>query len=127
MTLRYVSSLAKAIEEANDLAPEHLELLFPNAEKYLPRVRHAGAIFLGPATPAALGDYVAGPSHVLPTNRAARFSSGLSVATFFKRSSVTGFQARPARKPRWEAALVMGETEGMKNHSESLRCRMAAR
>jgi histidinol dehydrogenase len=126
VTLRYVSSLANAIEEANRLAPEHLELLFRSAEKYLPRVRHAGAIFLGPATPAALGDYVAGPSHVLPTNRAARFSSGLSVATFFKRSSVIGFQARNGEKARWEAALVMGQTEGMEYHADSLRCRMTS-
>jgi len=123
--LRYVSSLAKAIEEANALAPEHLELLFSSAEKALPLVRHAGAIFLGPSTPAALGDYVAGPSHVLPTARSARFSSGLSVATFFKRSSVIGFNARRGEQARWEAALVMGQTEGMTNHVESLRARMA--
>jgi histidinol dehydrogenase len=123
--LRTVSSFAKAIEEANAIAPEHLELLFVGAEKALPQIRHAGAIFIGPATPAALGDYVAGPSHVLPTNRAARFSSGLSVATFFKRSSVIGFKARTAEHARWEAALVMGQTEGMQNHADSLRCRMA--
>ncbi len=126
VTLRYVSSLPKAIEEANRIAPEHLELLFHGAERYLPQIRHAGAIFLGPTTPAALGDYVAGPSHVLPTNRAARFSSGLSVATFYKRSSIVGFQARPGEKGRWEAALVMGQTEGMEYHTDSLRCRMAS-
>ncbi len=124
VTLRYVRSLEAALEEANDLAPEHLELLIRNAQKYLPRIRHAGAIFLGPATPAALGDYVAGPSHVLPTRRAARFSSGLSVATFFKRSSVIGFKAQPQEKARWEAALVMGQTEGMEHHVDSLRSRM---
>ena len=116
--------MATAVERANALAPEHLELLFTGAEKWLPRIRHAGAIFLGPATPAALGDYVAGPSHVLPTNRAARFSSGLSVATFLKRSSVIGFQARGPEKSRWEAALVMAQTEGMEYHADSLRCRM---
>jgi histidinol dehydrogenase len=123
--LRYVSSISKAIEEANRIAPEHLELLFANAEKSLPLIRHAGAIFLGPATPAALGDYVAGPSHVLPTNRSARFGSGLSVATFLKRSSVIGFSAKSSEKARWEAALVMGQTEGMTNHAESLRARMS--
>jgi histidinol dehydrogenase len=127
VTLRQVSSLAKAIEIANGIAPEHLELLFTGAEKSLPMIRHAGAIFLGPETPAALGDYVAGPSHVLPTHRAARFSSGLSVATFFKRSSVIGFGGRSLERARWEAALVMGQTEGMENHADSLRCRMAAR
>ena len=123
--LRYVPTLKKAIEVANALAPEHLELLFRNAVRFLPRIRHAGAIFLGPETPAALGDYVAGPSHVLPTNRAARFSSGLSVATFFKRSSIIGFEARAGEKARWEAALVMAQTEGMDYHADSLRCRMA--
>jgi len=122
--LRCVDSLTRAIEVANTVAPEHLELLFPKAEKYLPLIRHAGAIFLGPSTPAALGDYVAGPSHVLPTHGSARYSSGLSVATFFKRSSVISFQARPGERTRWEAALVMGQTEGMENHAESLRCRM---
>jgi len=124
--LRYVPTIAKALEAANAIAPEHLELLFPRAERVLPLVRHAGAIFLGPSTPAALGDYVAGPSHVLPTHRSARFSSGLSVATFFKRSSVIGFSARPSERAHWEAALVMGQTEGMENHAESLRCRMAS-
>lgn len=123
---RHVSSILAAIEQANGIAPEHLELLVANAQKYLPMIHHAGAIFLGPTTPAALGDYVAGPSHVLPTNRAARFSSGLSVATFLKRSSVIRFRGRTAERSRWEAALVMGQTEGMEYHAESLRCRMAS-
>ncbi len=123
--LRYVNSIPKAIELANEIAPEHLELLFRDAKKVLPHIRHAGAIFLGPTTPAALGDYVAGPSHVLPTNRSARYSSGLSVASFFKRSSVIAYAAQPAEKPDWEAALVMGQTEGMENHAASLRLRMS--
>ncbi len=122
--LRYVKSIQEAIELANTIAPEHLELLFKGAERALSSIRHAGAIFLGPATPAALGDYVAGPSHVLPTHRSARFSSGLSVATFYKRSSVIGYSAKAAEKADWQAALVMGQTEGMENHAESLRCRM---
>jgi histidinol dehydrogenase len=121
---RKVRNLDEAIEEANKIGPEHLELLFPNAERYLPRIRHAGAIFLGPATTAVLGDYVAGPSHVLPTQRSARFSSGLSVATFMKRSSVIGFAARPGERPQWEAALTMAQTEGMEFHARSLRARI---
>lgn len=123
---RYVPTLARALEVANDVAPEHLELLVKNAERCLPHIRHASAIFLGRATPAALGDYVAGPSHVLPTHRAARFSSGLSVATFIKRSSVIGYSAKTGERQDWEAALVMGQTEGMDNHANSLRCRMSA-
>jgi histidinol dehydrogenase len=126
VALRHVSTIAIAIDEANAIGPEHLELLFSKAEKALPRIRHAGAIFLGPATPAALGDYVAGPSHVLPTHRSARFSSGLSVATFYKRSSVIGFAARSSESAQWEAALVMAQAEGMENHAASLRCRMSS-
>jgi histidinol dehydrogenase len=122
-----VKSLAEAFEQANRIAPEHLELLIPDAERHLPRIRHAGAIFLGTASPAAMGDYVAGPSHVLPTHRAARFSSGLSVATFLKRSSVIGFGGRTGERNQWEAALTMAETEGMVHHADSLRFRMAAR
>jgi len=122
-----VRSLNQAIERANAIAPEHLELLFANAERSLPKIRHAGAIFLGPASPAALGDYVAGPSHVLPTQNAGRFSSGLSVATFLKRSSVVGFEGRASEWPRWSAALQMAETEGMDHHARSLRLRLESR
>jgi len=125
VSVRFVSSLRQAIEEANRIAPEHLELLFKNAERVLPLVKHAGAIFLGPETPAALGDYAAGPSHVLPTRRSARFSSGLSVATFMKRSSVIGFQGRASERPRWQAALTMAQAEGMAHHEASLRRRLA--
>src|SRR5262249_8180495 len=97
------------------------------AERYLPKIRHAGAIFLGPASPAAMGDYVAGPSHVLPTQRAGRFSSGLSVATFLKRSSVISFDGNRSELAKWQAALVMAETEGMEQHAESLRLRLASK
>ncbi len=124
ISFRYAPNLNAAIDAANEIGAEHLELLFRDAPRYLSRVRHAGAIFLGPSTTAVLGDYVAGPSHVLPTQRAARFSSGLSVATFLKRSSVMQFQARRTERPLWEAALTMAQTEGMENHEKSLRARM---
>ncbi len=120
-----VGSLDEAFAKANALAPEHLELLLKNPERHLPKVRHAGAIFLGPMTPAAIGDYTAGPSHVLPTNRSARFSSGLSVATFMKRSSLIHYKAVPSERSRWEAALEMANTEGMEYHAQSLQCRVA--
>jgi histidinol dehydrogenase len=119
-----VKNLDAAIEIANEIGPEHLELLFKKAERSLPKIRHAGAIFLGPATTAVLGDYVAGPSHVLPTQRSARFSSGLSVATFLKRSSVIGFESRPGERALWDAALTMAKTEGMEFHARSLRARI---
>jgi histidinol dehydrogenase len=123
--LQRVATLNAAFEEANRIAPEHLEVLIKNADRYLSKIHHAGAIFLGPMTPAALGDYSAGPSHVLPTHGAARFSSGLSVATFLKRSSVMSFNAVSSERSRWEAALTMAETEGMEYHARSLRARMS--
>ena len=124
--LEKVKNLDAAIEIANAMAPEHLELLISGAERYLAKVRNAGAIFLGVASPAAMGDYVAGPSHVLPTQGSGRFSSGLSVATFFKRSSVIRFNGQRSELPQWKAALQMAETEGMVNHAHSLRLRLGA-
>jgi histidinol dehydrogenase len=123
----HVVSIDAAIERANEIAPEHLELLFVGAKRYLPKVRHAGAIFLGPESPAAMGDYVAGPSHVLPTNGAARFSSGLSVMTFLKRSSVIGFNGRSSELDQWQSALEMADTEGMTYHARSLRLRLESK
>ena len=86
--------IAKNIDESfnlsNQLAPEHLELLIDNAESYLSKISNAGAVFLGKNTPEALGDYIAGPSHVLPTSRSAKFSSGLSVYDFLKKISLIG-------------------------------------
>src|SRR5258706_6546049 len=83
-----VATLDDAVELANRLAPEHLELLVRVPAALLPRVRHAGAIFMGAHTPEVVGDYVAGPNHVLPTGGTARFSSPLSTDDFLKRSSV---------------------------------------
>lgn len=124
--LRKVKRIEDAFAAANALAPEHLEVLLPKAERYLPLIHHAGAIFLGPATTAVLGDYSAGPSHVLPTSGSARFASGLSVATFMKRSSIIGFEGKPGERSAWEAALTMANTEGMKYHAQSLRARVAS-
>jgi histidinol dehydrogenase len=126
VTLEKVKNIDEAIRRSNRIAPEHLELLFSKAERYLPKVKHAGAIFLGEYSPAAMGDYVAGPSHVLPTRGAGRYSSGLSVATFYKRSSLIGFRGTSSELPQWEAALVMAETEGMVNHARSLRLRLGS-
>src|SRR5205807_9836610 len=83
-----VASLDDAVELANRLAPEHLELMVAVPAALLPRVRHAGAIFLGAHTPEVVGDYVAGPNHVLPTAGTARFASPLGTEDFVKRSSV---------------------------------------
>jgi histidinol dehydrogenase len=111
-----------ALERANRLAPEHLSLMVQNPESWLPLVRNAGAVFLGSSSPVAAGDYWAGPSHVLPTGRSARFSSGLSIQTFLKRTSVIGVSRRAVRK----AAPVIArfaEAEGLVRHAESARVR----
>src|SRR5262249_29906237 len=81
----------EAVACANSLAPEHLHVATREPEKLLPKVDHAGAVFLGHWTPVALGDYVAGPSHVLPTGGTARFASGLSANDFLRRTSVLSF------------------------------------
>ncbi len=106
------------------LAPEHLELLLPEPEAMFARIRHAGAVFLGRHCPEALGDYVAGPNHVLPTARTARFASGLSVFDFLKRTSF--LQAGPAALAAiGPAAVRLAEAEGLDAHAESIRRRLA--
>ncbi len=92
--------LAEAVEVANRFAPEHLELLVKDPKAMLAGIRNAGAIFLGHYTPEALGDYLAGPNHILPTGGTARFSSPLGVYDFVKRTSVLSFERKVAREIR---------------------------
>jgi histidinol dehydrogenase len=118
-----VRSLARAIELANRIAPEHLELAVAEPEALLVRVRNAGAVFLGRHTPEVIGDYVGGPNHVLPTARSARFSSGLSVFDFMKRTSILKLgpeQLRQLAKP----ATALAEAEGLDAHARSLAVRL---
>jgi len=105
------------------IAPEHLELAIDEADALAERVSHAGAIFLGRHTPEAIGDYIAGPNHVLPTARSARFASGLSVLDFLKRSSLVRCDAASlaALAP---AAIRLAEAEGLKAHALSLSVRL---
>ncbi len=115
-------SWAAAAEKANALAPEHLAVAVSGPGAVVPLIRNAGAIFVGSSSPVAAGDYWAGPSHVLPTGRSARFSSGLSVQTFLKRSSVMEIPKSAMR----EAAPVVArfaEAEGLRRHAESARLR----
>ncbi|MEN9229193.1 MAG: histidinol dehydrogenase, partial [Gloeomargarita sp. HHBFW_bins_205] len=91
----------------------------------LPQIRHAGAIFLGHHTPEALGDYLAGPNHTLPTGGAARYSSALGVETFLKASSLVCASAEALRQ-LGEAVIVLAETEGLHSHAESVRVRLQA-
>jgi len=117
-----VKNLDEACELANAIAAEHVELAIENPESLVPDIRHAGAIFLGRHTPEAIGDYVAGPSHVLPTSRTARFSSGLSVFDFLKRTSLIGCTADSlAKLSDW--AEVLAVNEGLDAHALSVTIR----
>ena len=113
-----VADLEQAVALVNRIAPEHLELCVADPEALLPGIRHAGAIFLGHHTPEALGDYVAGPSHVLPTFGTARFSSPLGVYDFEKRSSLIGCSPAGAAV-LGRAAAVLAENEGLGAHARS--------
>ncbi|MDT8279307.1 MAG: histidinol dehydrogenase [Erythrobacter sp.] len=115
--------LAEAPALANRLAAEHVELAVDNPEALMRQVRHAGSIFLGRMTPEAIGDYVAGPNHVLPTGRRARFSSGLSVLDFMKRTSFLGLDdaSFAAIAP---AAATLAHAEGLPAHAKSVELRI---
>jgi histidinol dehydrogenase len=118
-----VRSLDEACQLANRIAPEHLELAVADPETLLAKIRHAGAIFLGHHASESLGDYCAGPNHVLPTSRTARFSSPLGVYDFQKRSSVIGVSAEAAVKLGREAA-TLARAEGLEAHARSAEWRM---
>ena len=107
----------------NRLAPEHLELLLADPDPVFAQVRHAGAIFLGPWCPEAVGDYVAGPNHVLPTGRTARFASGLSVYDFLKRTTWVRAD-RAALEAVGPAAVALAEAEGLDAHARSIALRL---
>lgn len=118
-----VESLDQAPALVDRIAPEHLELAVDDPEKLLSQVRHAGAIFLGRHAPEAVGDYVAGPDHVLPTARAARYASGLSVLDFMKRTSIIGCD-EAALKEVGPAAARLADAEGLPSHAQSVRLRL---
>ena len=118
-----VPDMATALCIANRIAPEHLELLVGDPWALLPEVRHAGAVFMGHYSPEALGDYFAGPNHVLPTMGTARFSSGLSVDTFCKKTSLIA--ASPEfTKAGAEAVARLARLEGLEAHARSALCRL---
>lgn len=117
-----VKSLQEAAEVSNRIAPEHLELSMQKPESLLDQIKHAGAIFLGPYTSEALGDYCAGPSHVLPTSGTARFSSALGVYDFQKRSSIIQCSAETASQ-LGGAASILARSEGLTAHARSAEYR----
>ena len=118
------ASLAEAVEIANRLAPEHLELLVRTPYRWVPRIRHAGAVFVGPYTPEAFGDYLAGPNHVLPTGGTARFASPLGVYDFVKRTSLV--EAGRGTLARLGPAVIrLARLEGLDGHARSVERRLA--
>ena len=121
-----VADWDEAVLLIDRIAPEHLELALDEADALAERVRHAGAIFLGRYTPEAIGDYIAGPNHVLPTARSARFASGLGVLDFLKRSSLV--RCDPASLAALApAAIRLAEAEGLEAHAMSLSIRLPPR
>ena len=119
-----VRGLAEAFELANRIAPEHLELDLNDAAHWLGSVKAAGAVFLGPRSPAALGDYLAGPNHVLPTGGAARFASPLGAYDFLKRTSI--IEASPSALRRLGPAVArLARMEGFEGHARAIELRMA--
>ncbi len=117
-----VDSLKSAADLANTFAPEHLELEVAEPWALLEHIRHAGAIFMGPHTPEAVGDYLAGPNHTLPTSGSARYASALGVETFVKHSSVIQYSARALSKVS-RAIEVLAQAEGLPSHANSVRLR----
>jgi histidinol dehydrogenase len=118
----YCKNLNEAIEIANQIAPEHLQIFTSDAVSVAKKIRHAGAIFLGPYSPTALGDYAAGPSHVLPTMGTARFFSGISLSSFTKASHVIAFSKKALERVR-EPLEKVANLEGMVKHAESVNVR----
>ncbi len=117
-----VPTLEKAVELSNEFAPEHLELEVEDPWALVEQVRHAGAIFLGNATPEAVGDYLAGPNHTLPTSGAARYASALGVETFMKHSSIIQYSPQALQKVAG-AIDTLATAEGLFSHGESVRMR----
>jgi histidinol dehydrogenase len=121
-----VGKLEDAVALTDAIAPEHLEIETHDPERLAARIRNAGAIFLGAHTPEAIGDYVAGSNHVLPTARSARFSSGLGVLDFMKRTSILRLDADALGK-LGPAAIALGEAEGLDAHARSVAMRLNRR
>lgn len=117
-----VKNLKEAAEVADRIAPEHLEILVNNPQRLVKEIHNAGAIFLGPYSPTAVGDYVAGPSHVLPTNGTARFFSGLSVQDFQKSSHLISYSKKALEKVKEPLEKIAG-IEGLAKHLDSVKAR----
>ena len=118
-----VKDLSQAFDVANTVAPEHLQLMIENPENYLSLIQNAGAVFMGNMAPASVGDYYAGPSHVLPTDRSARFASALTIHDFIKDIHVISMGAN-ALKEAANTIIKIADEEGLEAHAESIRLRI---
>ena len=112
----------EAVEIANGIAPEHMEISTAEPFSLLPKVKNAGAVFLGHFSPEPLGDYMAGPNHVLPTGGTARFFSPLSVDDFVKKSSIISF-SKEALLPLSDSIIAFANAEGLTAHANAVRIR----
>ncbi|MFA5145084.1 MAG: histidinol dehydrogenase [Candidatus Omnitrophota bacterium] len=115
-------NLEQAVEISNKIAPEHLEIMVKNSQRLVKGIKNAGAVFLGPYSPTAVGDYVAGPSHVLPTLGTARFFSGLSVFDFMKSNHIISYSKKALEKIREPLEKIAG-IEGLSKHADSVKAR----
>ena len=118
-----VKDLSQAFDVANTVAPEHLQLMIENPENYLSLIQNAGAVFMGNMAPASVGDYYAGPSHVLPTDRSARFASALTIHDFIKDIHVISMGAN-ALKEAANTIIKIANEEGLEAHAESIQLRI---
>ena len=117
------SNMDEAIDLMNEIAPEHLEVMTQSPFELLPKIKHAGAIFLGQNTPEPIGDYIAGPNHTLPTGGTAKFYSPLNVENYMKKSSIISF-SQQAINDIGEQCALLADTEGLTAHAESVRIRL---
>lgn len=119
-----VGSMKEAVDICNQIAPEHLELQVSSPQRKLEKIKNAGAVFLGPHSPVPVGDYYAGPNHVLPTGGTARYASPLGVYDFVKTQSIVGY-TKPALKNVWKDIKVLAEVEGLDAHARAIDVRFS--
>ena len=119
----YANNLNKIIEAVNTIAPEHLEIEFKNYRNMIKKIKNAGSIFIGRFSPEAMGDYIAGPNHVLPTSGSAKFSSGLSVNDFLKRHSLIKI-TKSGIERLGPSVINLAEHENLEGHANSIKIRL---
>ena len=124
ITIFQVENMKAAIDISNQIAPEHLGLEIGSPQRVLEQIKNAGAVFLGPYSPIPVGDYIAGPNHVLPTGGTARFASPLSVYDFVKSQSIVGY-TKPALKNVWKDIKLLAEIEGLDAHARAIDVRFS--